>query len=210
MLRKFKSDVMIKTEVAIIQCWSLSQSRKVTHPAIHVGTILFTIESNARRSILDDLGKTKSRAQSRRGFLVEMLRERTSQDWELWGKRKARVKKISLCVQNVRRRANVCSDHHAMVAGLKVKLRKTGVWIAGRPRFDIEEMIEFVWAEAEHERDSRHWRMWKSTLRDTNEVNNRLEHAKKRNGLIGMGNGRHMASQLETKNPKGMGDRGKV
>lgn len=37
---------------------------------------------------------------------------------------------------------SACSDHHLVKAGLKVKVTKTGVRMAGRSQFDIEKIEE--------------------------------------------------------------------
>lgn len=51
---------------------------------------------------------------------------------------------------------SACSDHHLVKAGLKVKVTKTGVRMAGRSQFDIEKIEE---GKIEDRGDSMHYQM---------------------------------------------------
>ena len=54
-------------------------------------------------------------------------------------------------LSNLRREANVGSDHHLVKAGLKVKLTKTGLRMAGRSRFYIEKIEGIDCASSEED-----------------------------------------------------------
>ena len=63
-----------------------------------------------------------------------------------------RVKKRSLYVlSNVRRGANVDSDHHLVKAGLTVKLTKTGARMAEKSRYYIKKVEEIDCASPEED-----------------------------------------------------------